>query len=117
MGFFDDLKEMFTKIWDVARPSIWEVFQYALSLVVVLASKIVGGYLNKEEAREEAVSKVVEKFSFSPEFSESKARLMVELAVAFYKVHGEASSKDFIKYDDPADYMAWYLSRPDKTKD
>ena len=116
--FWDSVKDFLSQIWDVVEPSFWEVFKFVLGLVTAYAVQIAENKLTKAMAREEAVSKTMLQFA-TPNpglFSENKARLMVEFAVAWYKMHGKLNSEDIIKYDDAPDYMAWLISRPDKTK-
>lgn len=116
MGFWEDIKDVLHAIWDVAKPGFWEVFQFALALVVAYAKDIAEGYLTKDEAREDAVKEVVTHFTNSPEFSENKARLAVEFAVAWYKHFGEANSESILTKSSMPDFMQWYSSRPDKKK-
>ena len=116
MSFFDDMKTIWKKIWEKTKPSLWEVFQYALALVVAYASQIVAGKLTKAEAREQGVQAIQQEFaSLNPGlFSENKARLALELAVAWYKVIGPDAAEEAIKYTNETDFMEWYSSRPDK---
>ena len=116
MSFFDNLKGFLGELWEETKPTFWEVFKFALNLVAQFAIQIIAGQIGKHEARDEAVTEVVKKFSNSPEFSETKAVIAVHMALLFYRKFGKLNSEDIITYDDAPDYMAWLISRPDKTK-
>ena len=114
MSFFEDLKDIMIKIWEGFKPTFWEVFRYALALVINYADGIAQGLITKAEARENGVKAIVEHFSNSPEFSENMARLALEYAVAWYKRFGKTNSRAIIEYDHAPDFMAWWSTRPDK---